>query len=91
MADELLYIPNDVINYPLCRFQLVVETFGHSWTNGPTNQNSIKVPKVVRSTNKKTLIKTLLTYLINSLMSLPLWQRSEITRIKHNKYTKVNL
>ena len=31
MADKLIYIPNnDAQNYPFCRLQLVVETFGHS-------------------------------------------------------------
>ena len=31
MADNLKYIPNDdTQNYPFCRLQLVVESFGHS-------------------------------------------------------------
>ena len=31
MINKLMYIPNDVTqNYPFCRLQLVVETFGHS-------------------------------------------------------------
>ena len=52
IADKLMYIPsNDTQNYPFCRLQLVVETF-----NEPTNQNSIKVPKVIKLTNKKTLL-----------------------------------
>ena len=30
MADKLIYIPNDdTQNYPLCRLQLEVETFGY--------------------------------------------------------------
>ena len=33
----------------------VVETFEHS-TYGPANQNSIKVPKTVETTIKKTLL-----------------------------------
>ena len=37
-------------NYMFYKLQLVVETFGHS-TNELTNQNSIKVPKVVKPTN----------------------------------------
>ena len=59
--DKLMYIPNDKTqNYPFCRLQLVLDA--------PTNQNSIKVPKVVNPTNKKTLlIKTL----GNSPMSPP--------------------
>ena len=57
MADKLSYIPNDdTQNHSFCRLQLVVETFGYS-TYEPTNQNSIKVPKVVKPTNKKTLLK----------------------------------
>ena len=36
MADKLLYIPNDdKQNYPFCRLQLVVETFGHNLINQP--------------------------------------------------------
>ena len=31
MADKLMYIPDDdTQNYPFCRLQLVIETFGHS-------------------------------------------------------------
>ena len=33
----------------------MVETFGHP--NEPTNRNSIKFPKVVKQTNKKTLLQ----------------------------------
>ena len=56
MADKFMYIPNDdTLNYHICRLQLVVKTFRHS-INEPTNKNLIKVPKVVKSTNKKTLI-----------------------------------
>ena len=50
MADKFMYIPNDDLhNYQL------VETFGHSFTES-TNQNSQKVAKVGRPTNKKTLL-----------------------------------
>ena len=49
-----MYIPNnDAQNYLCCRLQLVFETFGHS-TYKQTNQNSIRVPKDVKSTDKKT-------------------------------------
>ena len=52
MADKLMYIPNDnKQNYPFCRLQLVVETFGH-----PGIQNSFKVPKVVKPTKTKSLL-----------------------------------
>ena len=51
-----MYIPNDYIqNYPFGSVNLVAETLEHS-TKFPTYQNSIKVPKVVRPTNKKTLV-----------------------------------
>ncbi len=46
---------NDTQNYLFCRLKLVVETFNRQM-NEPTNQNSIKVPKVVKQTNKKTLL-----------------------------------
>ena len=46
MADKLISIPNDETKkYPFYRFQ----------SNEPTNQNLIKVPKVVEPTTKKTL------------------------------------
>ena len=36
MGDKLMYFPNnDTQNYPFCRLQLVVETFGQ--LNEPTN------------------------------------------------------
>ena len=55
MADKLMCTSNDdTQNYPFCRLQLVVKTFGHStYDNEPTNQNSI--PKVVKPTKKKML------------------------------------
>ena len=47
MADKLMYIPNyDTHNYPFCRLQLVVETFGHL-----INQSKFKV---LKPTNYKT-------------------------------------
>ena len=50
MADKLINIhTDDTQNYPFCRLELVVETQLIS----TTNQNSVKVPKVVNLTNKK--------------------------------------
>ena len=52
MTDKLMYVPNDkTLNYPLCYLQLV-----DTQLNEPTNIYSIKVPKVVNLTNKKTLL-----------------------------------
>ena len=56
MADKLMYISNDdTQNYPFYRLQLVLK---HLYTklNEPTIQNLIKVPKVVKPTNMKTLL-----------------------------------
>ena len=56
VADKLMYFPNDDIqNYTFCRLQIVIKMFGHSteWTN---KSNSIKSPKVVNPTSKKTLL-----------------------------------
>ena len=56
MADNVMYIPNyDTRNNPLFKLKLVVETFEHStkWTN---ESKFTKVPKVVKPTNKKTLL-----------------------------------
>ncbi len=55
MDNKLMYIPNDVTqtNNPFGELQLVVKRLD-TQLNEPTNQNLIKVPKVVRSTNKKT-------------------------------------
>ena len=56
MADKLMYILiGDTQNYPFCRLQLVGETLD-TQLNEPTNHNSVKVPKVVKPTNKKTLL-----------------------------------
>ena len=46
-----MYIPNyETQNHPFCRLELVVDTFE------PTNQNTMKVPKVVEPTNYETLL-----------------------------------
>ena len=46
MADKLIYKPNDdTQNYPFCRLQILVKTFGHL-TKETENQNSIKVPRI---------------------------------------------
>ena len=53
MVDKLMYIPNnDAQNYTFCSLQLKQMDAQLNETN---NKNSIKVPKVVKSTNKKTL------------------------------------
>ena len=57
MTDKLIYIPRDnTQNTPFCRIQEVVETFGLK----PTNQNSIKVPKIVETMIRKTLVTILI-------------------------------
>ena len=56
MANKLMYIHNyDTQNYTFIRLQLVAK---HLDTRliALTNQNSIKFPKVVKPTNKKTLL-----------------------------------
>ena len=53
MANKLIYIANnDTQHYPFCRLQLqfVIKTFVLTY------QNPVKVPKVVKPTNKKRLI-----------------------------------
>ena len=55
MADKIVYILNyETQNCTYCRLQLVVEMFG-SQLNKQINQNAMKVPKVVKPTNKKPL------------------------------------
>ena len=58
MADKLIFIPNDdTRNYSFCRLHLVVVLFGQdTQLNEPTNENSMKVPKVVKPTNEKTIL-----------------------------------
>ena len=54
LEEQQLY--DDTQNYLFIRLHLVVETFGHSTQRiNHSNFNSIKVPKVVKPTNKKTL------------------------------------
>ena len=57
MADKLMYIPHkdDTQNYPFCTLQLMVQTFGHS-AYEQTNENSLRVPKVIKPMYKKTLL-----------------------------------
>ena len=62
MADKLMYNPyDDTENYPFCRLQLVVETFGHSswWTNQSKFNKVSKLvkPTISQQANKKTLFK----------------------------------
>ncbi len=57
MTDKLMFIPiYHTWNHPFVRLELVVEKFGHStwWINH--SKYSVKVPKVVKLTNKKTLL-----------------------------------
>ena len=53
MTDKLMYIPNDYTqNYPFCRLKIVVETL--NLMKQPIKFT--KVPKVVKLTNKKTVL-----------------------------------
>ena len=55
MANKLMYTTNDdAQNHPSCRLQLV-DKWLDTLMNESTNKNSIKVPKVVKPTEKKTL------------------------------------
>ena len=57
MAHKLIYIPNYVTrNYPFCRLILKIESLD-TQLNEPTDQNSIKVSKVVKPTKQKLIIK----------------------------------
>ena len=62
-----MYIPNDdTQNSLICSYWLKrLDTH----LNESTNQNLLKVPKVVELTNKKTLLKTLGTCIINNSLS----------------------
>ena len=56
MADKLMYIPNDDIqNYPFLDYNEWLKRLD-TLINEPTNQNSIKVPMVVKPTNNKTIL-----------------------------------
>ena len=55
MDDKFIYTPNvRKQNYLFCRLKLLVEKFKHFQLK-LANQNSINVPNVLYSTNKKTL------------------------------------
>ena len=54
--------------YPFCRLKLVVETF-NTELKTQFNLNLVKVPKVVKPTNKKRYCKTMRTSVINSRLS----------------------
>ena len=56
MADKYMYILNiHTQYYPFCRLQLWLKRLD-TQLNEPTNKNSLKVPKLVDSMSKKTLI-----------------------------------
>ena len=56
MPDKLMNIPNDdTQSCHFCKLKFVVETFD-TQINEPTNKISRKVTKVVKPTNKKTLL-----------------------------------
>ena len=58
MADKLMLISNDdTQNYTFCWLQLVVKKFGHSTYSETSYLNGMKVSKVVKQTNKKTLLE----------------------------------
>ena len=64
----LSYVHFDVTqNYFFFRLQLVIDTR----PNESTNQSSLKVPKVVKPTNKKRLLKTLGTSVIHRPLFFP--------------------
>ena len=54
MADKFDTSKDDAQNYLFCRLKLVNEVNEHS--NKKNNQSKIKIPKVVETTNKKTLL-----------------------------------
>ena len=56
MTDKLMYNPDDDTQiYPFNRLQFRVESL-HIYLNEPTNQNSIKVPRVFEPTKKDNVI-----------------------------------
>ena len=76
MADKVLYIPNNYTqNYSYCRLQFMVKHLD-TQLNQPTNQNLIKVPKVVKQMNKDCYYNTLGTSVINGQMSPPSLSRN---------------
>ena len=56
MGDEFMYIPHGgTLNYPFVDNNQWLKRFD-TQMNKPTNANTIKSPKVVKPTNRKTLI-----------------------------------
>ena len=53
MADNWMYFPNDDKITPSIDYNYLLKSFDTQPLK-PTNQNSIKVPKVDKPTNKKT-------------------------------------
>ena len=88
MANTLMHIPKDnEQNYPLCRLQLGLDTQLTESTN-----LIVIVLKVVKPTNKKTLVFRLLFWVtgeINCLMSPPTLRKTEIGKPKKNQLSIV--
>ena len=62
MTNKLMYIPNDdTQNYPFCRLKLVFKRFKNSTKRNIQSKFTL-APKVVLTTNKKTLLKNFEDY-----------------------------
>ena len=59
MVDKLMYIPNDMIHKitPSVDYNLLLKRLDTLLKKNPTNQYSIKAPKVGKPMNKKTLLQ----------------------------------
>ena len=88
MADKLKDIPNAYTqNYTI--MQLVVETFEQH--NEPTNQDSLKFPRLLSQRIRKRYCKTLRTSVINSPMIPPSLHLQNINPSPHPVYILFHL
>ena len=55
MANKLIYILNYDTQYPFCRLQVVVKRLD-TQINEPTNENLLKVPKIIKLKNQENII-----------------------------------
>ena len=93
MADKIIYFPNDARqNYPFCKLQLVVETFGHSTkqTNLSKFNKSPKSCLAKKDKIRKRYYKTLWISVINSPMSPPSLDIRMATFIETNELKATN-
>ena len=85
MVEKFLYIPIDDTITSSVDYNYLLKSLD-TQPKEPTNQNSIKVPKVVKQRVRKHYYKTLGTSVINVQCPLPPCSSSQTQSMKNRRY-----